>query len=77
MKINEREVTVFLDQEGQSVMGLLAVDVQIPVYVEETDDMGIWARIDRADGEHTVLIRWDYVLAVDFPSMVKRVGFPR
>lgn len=78
MNISEKEVTVFLDQDGQSVlalaMGLASVDIRYPVYVQDTDDIGIWARIGRQDGEHTVLIRWEYVLSVDFPSGIRKVG---
>lgn len=37
--------------------------------------IGIWVRIDREDGEHIVLIRWDYILSVDFPAgETKTVG---
>jgi hypothetical protein len=45
------------------------------VYVQDTDDIGIWVRIEREDGEHIVLIRWDYVLSVDFVAgETKTVG---
>lgn len=74
MKINESEAKVFLDQDGLSVMRAAGVDVQNPVYVEDTDDMGIWARFDRADGKHIVLIRWDYVLSLDVERRSKNVG---
>jgi hypothetical protein len=60
-------------------MGLVAVTTSsssgLPVYVQDTDDIGIWARIDREDGEHIILIRWDYVLTVDFAAgETKTVG---
>lgn len=78
MNIGQRTVTVFLDPDGQSVMGLAAVTTSssgLPVYVQDTDDIGIWARIYREDGEHIVLIRWDYVLSVDFAAgETKTVG---
>jgi len=79
MNISQRTVTVFLDQDGQDVMGLADIRVSsnagLPVYVQDTDDIGIWARIDRADGDHLVLIRWDYVLSVDFVAgETKTVG---
>ena len=44
------------------------------VDVEETDDMGVWIRIDRPDGRHLVLVRWDYILAVDFLETVQPIG---
>jgi hypothetical protein len=74
VKINESEATVFLDADGVSVMQAAGVDVQNPVYVEDTDDMGIWARVDRPDGKHIVLIRWDYVLSLDVERKSKNVG---
>jgi hypothetical protein len=79
VNIGQRTVTVFLDQDGQSVMGLAAVTTSsstgLPVYVQDTDDIGIWARIYREDGEHIILIRWDYVLSVDFAAgETKTVG---
>jgi hypothetical protein len=79
VNISQRTVTVFLDQNGQDVMGLAAVEVSssagLPVYVQDTDDIGIWARIDRADGDHLVLIRWGFVLSVDFVAgETKTVG---
>lgn len=79
MNISQRSITVFLDDDGQEVMRLAAVQTStsagLPVYVQDTDDIGIWARIDREDGKHIVLIRWDYVLTVDFPSgETKSVG---
>ena len=75
MKISEREVMIYLDHDGQAVMGLASVDIQHPVYVQDTDDIGIWARIDRADGKHVVLIRWDYVVSLDVRDREKGVGF--
>lgn len=75
MKIAEREVTIFLDKEGHDVMALASVNMQQPIYVQDTDDIGIWARIDRADGKHVVLIRWYYVVSLDFRDREKGVGF--
>jgi hypothetical protein len=79
VNISQRTVTVFLDPDGQAVMGLAAVkkpvSAGLTAYIQDTDDIGIWARIDRADGEHIVLIRWDYVLSVDFTAgETKTVG---
>lgn len=79
MNISQRTVTIFLDEDGQSVMELAAVGLSgsstLSVYVQDTDDIGIWTRINREDGEHILLIRWDYVLAVDFGAgETKTVG---
>jgi hypothetical protein len=79
VNISQRTVTVFLDQGGRDVMAVAAINMEglsgLQVYVQDTDDIGVWARIDREDGEHIVLIRWDYVLSVDFPAgETKTVG---
>lgn len=46
----------------------LAESPALWVYVQDTDDIGLWVRIAREDGDHLVLIRWEYVLSVDFPA---------
>ena len=79
MKIGERNVAVLLSEEGRQVLKLAAVNLAessfLWVYAEDTDDMGLWARISREDGDHLVLIRWEYVLAIDFPAgQVKTLG---
>jgi hypothetical protein len=78
VNIGQRTVTVFLDEGGREVMALAAINVGLSglqLYVQDTDDIGIWARIGREDGEHIVLIRWDYVLSVDFTAgETKTVG---
>jgi hypothetical protein len=72
VNISQRRVAIFLDDDGRNVLGLanvsLAEAAGLLVYVQDTDDIGIWVRIDREDGEHVVLVRWDYVLSVDFPA---------
>ena len=72
MNISQRRVAIFLDEDGRNVLGLANIRLSeaagLLVYVQDTDDIGIWVRIDREDGEHIILVRWDYVLSVDFPA---------
>jgi len=70
LKIGERDITVLIDDTGREVLESLNLDDSAMqwLYVQDTDDMGIWARIQREDGDHLVLIRWDFVLALDFPA---------
>jgi hypothetical protein len=72
VNISQRTVTVFLDEDGRSVLELAEVGLPssagLSIYVQDTDDLGIWARFGRVDGEHVILIRWDYVLCVDFAA---------
>jgi len=79
VNINQRRVALFLDDDGRAILELVNMRTSgaagFLVYVQDTDDIGIWARIEREDGEHIVLIRWDYVLSVDFPAgETKTVG---
>ena len=76
MKISEREVAVLMSEEGRQVMQEAALQVSeshfLQVRVEDTDDIGMWVRVDREDGDHLLLIRWEYVLSMDF-----QVGRPK
>jgi hypothetical protein len=40
----------------------------ILVVVHETEDLGIWIRIERGEEEHCFLLRWDYILGIDVPN---------
>jgi len=72
MKLNERDVAVILTDEGRQVMRLSAVNLPeaaaVGVRIQDADDIGLWVRTVREDGEHVLLIRWEYVLSVDFPA---------
>ena len=72
MRLNERDVALILSDEGRDVMRFSAVnlpeDGAVAVRIQDTDDVGLWVRTLREDGEHVLLIRWEYVLSVDFPT---------
>jgi hypothetical protein len=72
MRLNERDVALILSDEGRDVMRLSAVNLPeagaVAVRIQDTDDVGLWVRTQREDGEHVLLIRWEYVLSVDFPT---------
>jgi len=70
VNISKKTVTVFLDEDGQAILEAAAVPMAsgspgLVANVVETDDLGIWIRIDREDGVHSLLIRWEYVLCLD------------
>ena len=77
MKLSERTVSVVLSEEGRQVMQLAALNLPdssaIGLHVVDTDDMGLWVWVSRRDGDHLVLVRWDYVLAVDFLAGETRI----
>ena len=70
MKIAERDVSVLLSDEGREVFQLAALDLTespfVWVRVEDSDENGLWIRVEREDGDHLVLIRWEYILSMDF-----------
>jgi hypothetical protein len=73
VNISKQSVTVFLDEDGRAILAGAAISIPsdsrgIVVNVAETDDLGIWIRINRQDANHLLLIRWEYVLSVDLPD---------
>ncbi len=79
MKLAEKHVAVILSQEGQAALQLAGAEVtEIPLadfFVQETDDLGMWVRVNRDDGEHSLLVRWEFVLALDLrPEDARRIG---
>ncbi|MGD0225241.1 MAG: hypothetical protein ABSF71_23175 [Terriglobia bacterium] len=79
MRLAEQHVAVVLSQEGQAALQLAGAEVtEIPLadfFVQETDDMGMWVRVNRNDGEHSLLVRWEFVLALDLrPDDARRIG---
>ena len=72
MKIGGRRIVVLLTDEGRQVLQALNLNVpdsSLQMFdVVDTDDMGLWARITREDGDHFVLMRWDFILGLEFPE---------
>jgi hypothetical protein len=79
MRLAERSLAVLLSEEGRQLLQMTAVPLpetpDVGFYVEDSDDMGLWVRIQRGDGDHLVLVRWEYVLSLDIPAgQVRTVG---
>ena len=74
MKIIEKQVTVFLDDAGRAAAELASLDTSYPIFVMETDDLGLWVRVQLNDGDHTVLVRWEYVLTMDLLTSPRKIG---
>ena len=70
MKLVERDIAVIVNESGQHVLKALNLaDSTVHwLHVQDADELGIWARVAREDGNHFVLIRWDFVLGLDFPA---------
>ncbi len=70
IRLEEKTVVLHLSDEGRRI--LKQVGVEVPgtsalFDIEATRDEGIWVRFEYDDGPHLVLIRWEYVLAMDVP----------
>ncbi len=79
MNIAQRAVTAVLTDDGREVLKLAAIDLpesaSVLFFVQDTDDLGLWIREPREDGQHLLLIRWEYVLTLDFPiGETKTIG---
>jgi hypothetical protein len=79
MKLADKHVGAVISQEGQAALELAGLDVLevsfIDFLVDETDDLGMWVRVNREGGEHTLLVRWEFILALDVPPEdARRIG---
>ena len=72
MKLIQRTVTIVLSDDARPALERAALTVPDPptltAFVQDTDDLGIWVRVGRTDGDHIVLVRWEYILSVDLPG---------
>lgn len=70
MRLSQRTVAIVLSDQGRAALQLAAVSLAdspaLLAYIQDTDDIGLWVRVRREDGEHVLLVRWEYVLSVDF-----------
>ena len=65
----EQDVVVVLSQEGRQVLRDAAIDLpnspRVLFTTRRQDSRGLWVRITRDDGDNELLIRWEYVLAME------------
>ena len=77
MRISERDASVLLTEEGRSVLQRASIHLSespfLEVKVEDGDDIGLWIRVRRENGDHLVLVRWEYVLSIDFEAGQQKV----
>ena len=41
--------------------------------IEESEDLGLWIRLQREDQMHLFLLRWEYILGIDLPTGLGKV----
>ena len=79
MRVGQASAAILLSEEGLSALRIMLPDLPdsplVFLFVQETDELGLWVRVKRKDEDHVLLIRWEFVLTVDLPAgEVKTVG---
>ena len=83
MKLARQKVAILLSEEGRAALEPTPVASRygkapaFQVEVLETDELGIWVRVEDAHGKCAVLVRWAYVLSVvvPMPGDAESIGF--
>jgi len=70
ISLEEQSVVVHLSDEGRRVLRQAGMELPespgIRFDVQEESGRGLWIRLDYPDGfRHVLLIRWEYILAMD------------
>jgi hypothetical protein len=77
VKLAGQAVTILLAEGGKEILSLAAVDVADPprllVFVEESEDLGVWIRVPRKGVMYIFLLRWEYILGISLQSGMGRV----
>ena len=79
MRVGQTNVAILLSEEGLSALRIALPDLPdsplVFLFVQETDELGLWIRVGREDGDHMRLVRWEFVLTMDFQvGEVRTVG---
>ena len=69
INLEEQSVIIHLNDEGRRILRQVGVTVPdtpgVQFDVQEVSNYGLWIRLDYSDGRHMLLVRWDYILAMD------------
>jgi hypothetical protein len=72
VKLAGKTAIIVLTEDGRQVVQLAKIGLPetdlLLVVVQETEDLGVWIRIERGQEERCFLLRWEYVLGIDVPS---------
>jgi hypothetical protein len=78
MNLDQQAAAIALTEDGSEVLSRVNVKTSkasVDVHIQDSDDLGIWIRVSREDGDHVVLLRWQYVLSIDLPVReTKKIG---
>ena len=77
MKLAGQTAAILLAEGGRQILELAGVTLSespmLSASVEESEDLGLWIRLQREDQMHLFLLRWEYILGVDVPSGLGKV----
>jgi len=77
VKLAGQDATVILTEDGKAVLELASVKLPdsnlLLISIEESEDLGLWVRLQREDQMHLFLLRWEYILGIDLPSGLAKV----
>ena len=67
MRVGQRIVGLYLNETAkrEHIGEFAGVEDSPYVYALDADSEGLWIKTNRVDGDHHVLIRWEYVALVD------------
>ena len=69
MNLTGEPAEVFLTEDGTTILTLAHVRSDGPdtfkVTIAESDDLGLWIRVQRDEGPNVLLVRWDYILSLE------------
>jgi len=69
LNVSKRNVDILLSDEGFEALQLAIPELPesrvTSLHVHDADEMGVWADVPRPDGEHALLIRWEFIVTVD------------
>jgi hypothetical protein len=72
VRLAGKKASVILTEDGRQVVELAKIGLPetnlLLVVVHETEDLGVWIRIERGEEEHCFLLRWEYILGIDVPN---------
>jgi hypothetical protein len=77
VKLAGQTAAILLTEDGRQILELAGVNLSqsamLSASVEESEDLGLWIRLQREDQMHLFLLRWEYILGVDVPSGLGKV----
>ena len=77
MRLAGRAAAVLTTEDGEQILNSFGVELpalrMFLASIEDSDDMGLWLRIENEDHLRLLLLRWEYVLGIDLVSGLGKV----